>query len=192
MSRINQISPDSATDKAKGLLDAVKSKLGLVPNMMRAMANAPAALEGYLGLSGSLGKGTLPARVREQLALAIGEANHCDYCVSAHSTIGKSLGLTAEQVRDSRQGHAIDTKTDALLKFARKIVAARGQVGVGDLNAVREAGWDDAAIVEVVAHVALNTFTNYFNNVVDTDIDFPRAEKLVTAEKACASGACPL
>jgi alkylhydroperoxidase family enzyme len=78
------------------------------------------------------------------------------------------------------------------LKFARKIVAARGQVGVGDLNAVREAGWDDAAIVEVVAHVALNTFTNYFNNVVDTDLDFPRAEKLETVEKACASGACPV
>lgn len=191
MARINHINPEQAGEKAKGLLDAVKSKLGLVPNMMRAMANAPAALEGYLGLSGALGKGTLPARVREQLALALSEANGCDYCVSAHGAIGKSLGLTAEQVRDSRLGHAVDTKTDALLKFARKVLDARGRVGNADLGAVRSAGWDDAAIVEVVAHVALNTLTNYFNNVADTEIDFPRAEKL-QSEGTCAGGACPV
>jgi uncharacterized peroxidase-related enzyme len=178
MSRINQIAPESATGRAKDLLDAVKAKLGLVPNMTRAMANAPAVLEGYLELSGALGKGKLPARTREQLALAIGQVNGCDYCVSAHSAIGKMVGLTADQVRDSRLGTAVDPKTDTLIRFARKVVETRGQVADSDIQAVRDAGFDDGAIAEVVAHVALNVFTNYFNSVAGTDIDFPRAEAL--------------
>ena len=108
MSRLNQLSPETATGRAKELLGAVKSKLGLIPNMTRAMASAPAVLDGYLQLSGALTKGTLPAKVREQLALAVSQVNGCDYCLSAHSAIGKMVGLTAEQVRDSRLGTAID------------------------------------------------------------------------------------
>ena len=126
MSRLNQIAPETATGRAKDLLDAVKGKLGLVPNMTRAMANSPAVLEGYLEFSGSLGKGKLPARTREQLALAIGQANACDYCVSAHSAIGKMVGLTAEQVRASRLGTAVDPKEEALIRFARKVKESRG------------------------------------------------------------------
>src|SRR6516164_7380460 len=106
MSRIHQIAPEAASDRARALLDAVKSKLGLVPNMMRAMANSPAVLDGYLQFSGALSKGSLSARVREQLSLAIAQANGCDYCQAAHSTIGKMVGLTAEQIRDSRLGTA--------------------------------------------------------------------------------------
>lgn len=187
MSRFHQIAPESATGKAKELLDAVKGKLGLVPNMTRAMANAPAVLNGYLQLSGALGQGTLPAKTREQIALVVGQANGCDYCLAAHSTIGKMVGLTADQIRDSRHGTAIDPKADALIRFARKVVDSKGRVSDGDLQDVRDAGFDDGAIAEVVANVALNIFTNYFNHVADTDIDFPKAEPFVDHHEMCAT-----
>lgn len=187
MSRFHQIAPESATGKAKELLDAVKGKLGLVPNMTRAMANAPAVLNGYLQLSGALGQGTLPAKTREQIALVVGQANGCDYCLAAHCAIGKMVGLTADQIRDSRHGTAIDPKADALIRFARKVVDSKGRVSDGDLQDVRDAGFDDGAIAEVVANVALNIFTNYFNHVAETDIDFPKAEPFVDHHEMCAT-----
>jgi uncharacterized peroxidase-related enzyme len=180
MSRINQVNPETATGRAKELLGAVKSKLGLIPNMTRAMANAPAVLDSYLQFSGALSKGTLPAKVREQIALAISQANGCDYCLSAHSAIGKMVGLTAEQIRDSRLGTAVDPKTDTLIRFAKKVVETRGRVSDADLDDIRDAGFDDGVIAEVVAHVALNVFTNYFNELAESDIDFPKAEVLHT------------
>ena len=178
MERITPVDPQTAQGKAKELLDAVKAKLGLVPNMTRAMAVSPAVLEAYLGISGALTHGVLPPKVREQLALDIGQANRCDYCVSAHSTIGKKVGLTDQAVLDSRKGHSADPKTDALLRFARTLVEKRGLVTDADVAAVRETGGGDAEIAEVVAHVGLNTFTNYFNNVANTTIDFPIAPAL--------------
>ena len=105
--------PESATGKAKELLQAVNGKLGMVPKMTQAMASSPAVLEGYLQFSGSLGHGSLSAQVREKLALAISQANRCDYCVAAHSAIGKMVGLSADQIRDSRLGTAVDPKTDS-------------------------------------------------------------------------------
>lgn len=187
MSRISHVNPESATGHAKELLDAVKSKLGLVPNMTRAMANAPAALDGYLSFSGALSKGSLSAKQREKIALAVSEANGCDYCLAAHSTVGKMVGLTAEQIVDSRRGTAVDPKAEALLKFARQVVAKRGRVSDVDLANARKAGLEEAALVEVVAHVALNVFTNYFNNVAETDIDFPKAEPIVDHHEVCTS-----
>jgi len=178
MSRITQIDPTEATGPAKTLLDAVNDKLGFVPNMTRAMANAPTVLDAYLQFSGVMGKGSLPARVREQIALTVSEENGCDYCLAAHSAIGKMVGLTAEQINDSRLGTAIDPKVAALLGFARKVARTHGHVADADLDEVREAGYDDAAIAEVVAHVALNAFTNFFNNVARTDLDFPKAAPL--------------
>lgn len=187
MSRIHQIAPDSATGKAKELLDAVKGKLGLVPNITRAMANSPAVLEGYLGLNGALGKGSLSAKNREQIALAVGQANQCDYCLAGHSAIGKMVGLTPDQILDSRRGTAIDPKSDAVIRFARKLVDERGRVSDADVAEVRAAGLDDGAIAEVVANVALNIFTNYFNHAAETDIDFPKVEPIVDHHELCAS-----
>ena len=187
MARIHQVAPESATGKAKELLDAVQGKLGLVPNLTRAMANSPAVLEGYLGLSGALGKGRLSAKNREQIALAVGQANLCDYCLAAHSAIGKMVGLTPEQILDSRRGTAVDPKSDAVIRFARKVVDERGRVNDTDIADVRAAGLNDGAIAEVVANVALNIFTNYFNHVAETDIDFPRAEPIVDHHEVCAS-----
>jgi uncharacterized peroxidase-related enzyme len=178
MERITPVNLRTAQGRAKELLDAVKAKLGIVPNMTRAMAVSPPVLDAYLGFSGVLGHGVLPARVREQLALDVGEANHCHYCVSAHSVIGKRAGLTDQDVLDSRRGTSADQKTDVLLRFARTVVEKQGLVEDADLAAVREAGYGDAEIAEVVAHVALNIFTNYFNNVAGTTIDFPKAPVL--------------
>ncbi len=178
MSRLNAIVPETATGKAKDLLEAVRGKLGMVPNMMRTMANAPAVLDGYLQFSGALARGSLTAKVREQIALAVAEANGCEYCLAAHSAIGKMVGLTADQIRDSRLGAAIDPKTDTLIRFARKVVEARGRVGKDDLQEVRDAGFDDGVIAEVVAGVALDIFTNYFNIVADTEVDFPKVPSL--------------
>jgi uncharacterized peroxidase-related enzyme len=178
MSRLKQLALETASDRTRALLDAVKSKLGLVPNMTRAMASSPAVLDGYLKFSGALSKGSLPARVREQISLAVAQANGCEYCLAAHSAIGKAVGLTPEQVRDSRLGTAVDPRADALIRFAVKVVQSRGRVSDADLDEVREAGFDDGAIAEVVAHVALDTFTNYFNNVAQTDVDFPKAAPL--------------
>lgn len=178
MSRLNQITPEAAGERARPLLVAVKNKLGLVPNMTRAMANSPAVLDGYLQFSGALGKGTLAAKLREQLSLAIAQVNGCDYCLAAHSAIGKTVGLTAEQIQDSRRGTAVDAKAEGLIRFVLDVVEARGKVSDAALAEVRAAGFDDGVIAEVVAHVALDVFTNYFNNVARTDLDFPRAPKL--------------
>ncbi len=178
MNRLNLVAPETATGKVKELFDGVQKKLGMVPNMMRAMANAPAVLEGYLQLSGALGHGKLSAKVREQIALAVAEANGCEYCLAAHSAIGKMVGLTGDQIRDSRLGTAVDPKADVLIRFARKVIDARGRVSDNDLGEVREAGFDDGVIAEVVAGVALDIFTNYFNIVAGTEVDFPKAPAL--------------
>ena len=186
MSRIQQIVPESANGKAKELLDAVKGKLGLVPNMTRAMANAPAVLEGYLSFSGALGKGGLSAKDRERIALTVGQANGCDYCLAAHSTIGKMVGLTPDQILDSRRGTSVESKSAAIVQLARKVWGKQGRVTDAELADARIAGLDDAAIAEVVANVALNIFTNYFNHVAETDIDFPKAEPIVDHHEVCA------
>lgn len=178
MERITAIDLQAAQGRVKELLDAVKAKLGIVPNMTRSMAVAPPVLEAYLGFIGALGRGVLPARVREQLALDVGEANHCDYCVSAHSALGRRAGLSEQDVLDSRRGASADPRADVLLRFARTVLEKRGVVEDVDVAAVREAGYGDAEIAEVVAHVGLNIFTNYFNNVAGTPIDFPRAPAL--------------
>ena len=178
MERITPVNLQTVQGRARELLDAVKARLGLVPNMTRSMAVSPPVLEAYLGCIGALGHGVLPAQVREQLALDVGEANHCDYCVSAHSALGKRAGLTDQDVLDSRRGASADPKADVLLGFARTVVEKTGLVEDADFAAVREAGYGDAEIAEVVAHVGLNVFTNYFNNVAGTTIDVPKAPAL--------------
>ena len=192
MSRIPTIDPQQATGKAKQLLSGVQAKLGVTPNLMATMANSPAVLEAYLQFSGSLGHGELSAKTREQIALAVGQQSSCDYCVSAHSAIGKTVGLTKEQVRNARLGGAVDSRSNAILKFAVQLVQNRGFVSDDDLAAARDAGINDAEITEVVANTALNLFTNYFNHVAETEVDFPAAEEMevVTGEAACSTGDC--
>ncbi|ADG68489.1 alkylhydroperoxidase like protein, AhpD family [Planctopirus limnophila DSM 3776] len=178
MPRITPLDPQNATGHVKELLDGVGRKLGMVPNMMRTMAQAPAVLEGYLQFSGALARGQLSAKVREQISLAVAQANSCDYCLAAHSAIGKMVGLTVDQLRDSRHGEAVDPGTDALLRFAHRVVETRGHVNEADVQAVRDAGFGDGVIAEVVAGVAHDILTNYFNIVAATEVDFPHAPAL--------------
>jgi uncharacterized peroxidase-related enzyme len=181
MSRIIAIDPSAATGKTAELFTAVKSKLGVVPNLMRTFGQSPATLEAYLGFSGTLATGVLSAKVREQIALAVAETNACDYCLAAHSLIGKGAGLTPEAILAARRVTATDPKTDALLKFATTVVETRGLVSDDALTAVRVAGASEAEIIETVAHVALNILTNYTNHVAQTDVDFPKAAALPVA-----------
>jgi uncharacterized peroxidase-related enzyme len=149
--------------------------------MFRLISNSPAALESYLGLSGALNKGALPAPTRERNALAVAEVNGCSYCLSAHTYLGKNLAkLDDAEIAANRSGASNDSKADAAVRFAVKVVRAHGHVGDADLDAVKAAGYDDAQVIEIVLHVALNTWTNYINEVAKTDIDFP----LVAARKA--------
>ena len=179
MPRLNALDPDAATGKAQALLRGVRDKLGLVPNMMRTMASSPVVLQGYLGLSGALTTGTLPATVREQLALAIAQANGCHYCLAAHTLLGARAGLAEEDLLAARRGDARDPRAQAALRFALAVVAARGGVADADVDRVRGAGYGDGEIAEIVAHVALNVFTNYLNRVAATVVDFPAAPPLV-------------
>ena len=175
MSRLNiPATVDAAPAAAQPLLNGVKAKLGSVPNLFRLLAVSPAALDGYLGLSGALGKGSLDARTRERIALAVAEFNGCGYCTSAHAFIGKNLaGLTDAEIAANRNGGSTDDRAAAAVRFAVKVVEARGQVTDADVAAIRLAGYTDAEVIEIVLHVALNTLTNYVNEVAETEIDFP-------------------
>src|SRR5262249_6814041 len=155
MARISPVNPAEASGSAKELLDNVKAKLGRVPNMMKTMAQSPAVLRGYLEFSGALANGVIDGKLREQIALAVCEANSCGYCVAAHSALGKMAGLSPDALLDSRNGHSNDPKTEAALQFARELVDGHGEVSDGDLAALREAGFGDPEIAEIVANVAL-------------------------------------
>lgn len=165
---------DSSPVTSQPMLEAVQRQLGSVPNLFRVVGNSPAALEGYLGLNGALGRGTLEAKTRERIALVVAELNGCDYCLSAHTYLGKNLAkLDDGEIAASREGGSSDPKAAAALRFASKVVTSRGHVSDADVNAVKAAGYDDAQVVEIVLHVALNTLTNYVNEVAKTEIDFP-------------------
>lgn len=175
MSRIPTPATIEATPpQARASLELVKKQLGSVPNLFRVIANSPAALEGYLGLNGALAKGVLDARTRERIALAVAEINGCNYCLSAHTYLAKNLAkLDDAEITANRNGASNDPKADAAVRFASRIVEHRGHVTDGDIAGVRAAGFDDAQVIEIVLHVALNTLTNYVNEVAKTEIDFP-------------------
>jgi uncharacterized peroxidase-related enzyme len=178
---------EASPTSSRPLLEAVQKQLGSVPNLFRTMGVSTATLEGYLGLSGALGKGALDARTRTRLALVVAERNGCSYCLSAHTYLGLNLAtLDAAELRSNRDAASSDPAAAAALVFARQVVEKRGHVTPADLEAVRKAGFSDAQVLEIIAHVALNTLTNYINVVADTAIDFPevKATALPTSSSA--------
>jgi uncharacterized peroxidase-related enzyme len=181
MTILAAVDPAKAESKAKDLLDAVNKKLGVVPNLMRVLATNPAVLEAYLSFSGALGGGKLGAKLHEQIALTVAEANGCDYCLAAHTLLGKGAGLDSAAILAARAGRAAEQRSTAALSLARRLVEKHGKVTSQDIAAARAASLSDAEIVEVVAAVAINVFTNYVNLAADTDVDFPPAERLVGA-----------
>lgn len=178
MSRIALVDPARTEGKTKQQLAAFESKLGVIPNMTRVMAQAPAALDGYVAFSGALGAGKLSAKVREQIALAVAETNLCRYCLGAHAAIGAKVGLTPAEIDAARRATAADPKAAAAVRLARAIVTQRGEVSDAELQKARAAGLGDGELLEVVANVALNLFTNYVNHVARTPVDFPEVAAL--------------
>ena len=173
MARITIPTRDDAPVAAQAHLDAIAAKLGRVPNFFRVLATSPAVLAGYSGLADGLAR-TLDLRTRERIALAVAEVNGCDYCLAAHGYTSLNFAhLSPDEIAQARQGTAGDAKAAAAARFARQIALERGKVGDADIAAVREAGFSDAQIVEIVAVVAENFLTNLVNNVIGTDIDFP-------------------
>jgi len=176
MPRIASIDIARADAGVQATLAGVKTKIGMVPNLLSTFAQSPAVLSGSLALSDALGKGVLTAKQREIVSLAVAQANECHYCLSAHTLMGKGAGLSPEGIRKAREGKAENALDDAVARFARHVVDARGQVSDADLAAARSAGLGDAHIVEVIANVAMNVLTNYISNVALTDIDFPKVD----------------
>lgn len=183
MSRIpTPASVSEAPAAAQKTLEAVNNSLGTVPNLFRIVSNSPAALDGYVGLNSALSKGALDAATRERIALAVAQVNGCNYCLAAHSYLGQNVAkLTSAEIARNRQGGSTDAKADVAVRFAKAIAVNRGQVENALFSEVRAAGFNDAQIVEIIAHVALNTLTNYVNEVLSTEIDFPVVEKLAAA-----------
>ena len=173
MSRLSIPARDDVPEASKPILDAVHKQLGVVPNMFRLIAQSPAALQGFAANNGALAK-ALDVKTRERIALAVAQVNACDYCLSAHTYLGLNLAkISPEEVALNRHGESGDAKANAAVTFAAKIVRERGRVSDADIRAVREAGFSDGAIVEILAVAAENIFTNLLNIVADTDIDFP-------------------
>lgn len=173
MSRIAVPTREASPAASQPLLDAVEKQLGVVPNLFRLIGLSPAALQGFLGLDGALAK-TLDVKTRARIALAVAEVNGCDYCLSAHTYLALNLAkLDAAEVALNRTGVSSDAKANAAVGFAAKVTETRGRVSDVELQAVRAAGYTDAQIVDIVALVAQNVFTNFLNIVAGTDIDFP-------------------
>jgi uncharacterized peroxidase-related enzyme len=173
MSRIPAIDPSTATGPVQSLLDGVRRGLGATPNLFRVAAQSPAVLEGLVSLFGAVAKGHLGPRVREGIALAVSEFDACDYCLSAHSALGKAAGLSDDALSKARDAKADEPKLAVALRLARSIAEKRGHVSEAELSEARRAGLADDEILEVVANVALTIFTNYLNEVASTDIDYP-------------------
>jgi uncharacterized peroxidase-related enzyme len=178
MPRIKPVDQNTTDPATTELLNSVKKSMGTVTNLIATMANSPAVAKAYLGFAQALSGGTLPRQLREEIALAVGEANACGYCVAAHTALARRTGLTEQQTTDARRATSGDEKEQAALVFALKVVQDRGIVADADVDMLRRAGYTEGEIGEIVANVALNLFSNYFNHVAATELDFPRAPDL--------------
>ncbi|MET0311001.1 MAG: peroxidase-related enzyme [Burkholderiaceae bacterium] len=173
MSRVS-IQSDRAPAASQPLLGQIHQAFGATPNMFKAVSNSPAALQSMWAAFGALGKGTLGARLGEQIAVAIANRNRCEYCLAAHTVLGQKAGASAEEMSAAQDGRSADPKTAAAIAFALKVVEQRAQVSEADVAALKAAGFDDGQVVEILAHVALNLFTNYVNVALDVPVDFPK------------------
>jgi uncharacterized peroxidase-related enzyme len=176
MNRIKPIERHTANAEQGQLLDAIQAQLGMVPNFLKVFAHSPAALRAFLGLYGIAGEGSLSAQTRERIALAVAQQNACQYCVSAHSAIGRKAGLDGVEIAANRAGTSQDAKAAVAVKFAHALVEHKGEVTSADLLEVRNAGYSDADIVEIITHVGMNLLTNILGKASRVEIDFPAVD----------------
>jgi len=181
MSRINVVTKETANAEQAALIDAIQSQLGMVPNFLKVFANSPAALKAFLGLHGVAGDGSLDAQTRERIALALAQQNSCEYCLSAHTAIGRNAGLTGAEIDANRAGSSHDAKAAVAVRFARSLVEHMGEVTTAEITEVRNAGYTDADIVEIITHVGMNILTNILGKASRVEIDFPKVELKLAA-----------
>jgi len=181
MSRINIVSNETANSEQKNLLEAIQSQLGMVPNFLKVFANSPAALRAFLGLHGIANQGSLDAQTRERIALGVAQQNACEYCLSAHTAIGRKAGLNAAEIQANRAGSSQDAKAAVAVKFARALVENMGEVTSAEILEVRNAGYNDAEIVEIITHAGMNILTNMIGKASRVEIDFPKVELKIAA-----------
>ncbi|MFI4881639.1 MAG: carboxymuconolactone decarboxylase family protein [Phycisphaerales bacterium JB064] len=179
MPRLNTVDPQNATGKAKEIFDGPLKGKHL--NIFKGMANSPAALQAYLGMAGALGQGSLTGAEREVIALVTAQHNDCDYCLAAHTHMGKGAGLTESQTLEARRAEMGDAKLNALAGFTKSLLEKKGFADEGDIRTLKEAGYTDETVVETIANVGLNLYTNFFNHVNNTDVDLPTPPALEAA-----------
>jgi len=173
MSRVN-LQSQQAPAASQPLLAQINQAFGATPNMFKAVANSPAALQSMWAAFGALGTGTLGAKLGEQIAVAIANRNRCEYCLAAHTVLGQNAGASATEMAAAQVGQSDDPRTAAALRFALKVVTDRAQLTDGDVAELHEVGFKDEQVVEILAHVALNLYTNYINVALNVPVDFPK------------------
>ena len=178
MPRLKKVTPEEASGRTKEIYDGLQKKMGKVINIFQGMGNSPAALKAYLAMSGALAEGELAPEDREVIYLAVSESNGCAYCVAAHNQIAKKAGVSDEAIAEARKFAGEGAKHQALLKFVRQVIDSKGFVQDQDLTAVRDAGYSDGQIAEAIGYIGLATYSNLFNHVNDTELDFPAAPEL--------------
>lgn len=176
MARINIVTAESANQEQKALYDAIHAQLGMVPNFLKVFANSPAALKAFLGLHSIAGEGSLDPQTRERIAVALAQQNSCQYCLSAHTAIGRKAGLDGAEIEANRSGTSRDRKAAVAVRFAQSLVAHMGEVTTAELLEMRDAGYSESDIVEVITHVGMNILTNLLGKAGHVDIDFPKVE----------------
>lgn len=178
MPRLNVVTPEQATGQTKELYNAIERAVGGIPNIYQGVGNSAAALEGVLHIGEVLKKGRLTSAEIEAIKLAVSETYGCNYCLAAHSLLGKKAGLTDEEVISIRRGASQKPKIGALVKFVNAVIQPQARVSDDEVRAVRTAGYNDAQIAETLLTVAQTVFTNLFNRVHQTPLDFPPAAKI--------------
>jgi alkylhydroperoxidase family enzyme len=177
MPRLNSVDPAGASGQAKELLDLVQQRTGRIPNMVRLMANSPAALGGYLNLAGALAGSTLPADVRDSVAILVAADGESDYTLAAVSALARKSGLSDDDIAAAQQARSSDPRTIAALRFAESLLEKRGHVSASEVDTLMEGGFADGEVAEIVAVVVLNIYRNYFNLMARPDTDFPAVNR---------------
>ena len=174
MSRINTVTLETANVEQRALLTAIQGQLGMVPNFLKVFANSPAALRAFLGLHSIANEGSLDLQTRERIALAVAQENACEYCVSAHTAIGRKAGLSGAEMEANRAGTSQDAKAAVAVKLARSLIENQGDITTAELIEARNVGYTDADIVEIITHVGMTLLTTILGKASRVEIDFPK------------------
>jgi uncharacterized peroxidase-related enzyme len=181
MKRLNSINVDTATGKTKEWLERVYTDMGMVPNFFRTLAVSPELLQAFVSSRETLERGILSTKLRQKVGLVVAECNRSDYCVCAHTALSKTLGLTDDEILDARRGVSLDSKEDAALHFAREVIDNRGSVSDDSWHRLQDAGCSDREIAEIIGWIGMYTFADYFTQLCQPELDFPKVQELVHA-----------